>query len=107
MIVNIKIFDFILFSLITHVILFYRDTSNCTQRGTDVFINDGFDYTLRKDRVGANGEKTWRCRQYKKFKCSAYLRTLNDEVIGGNHTHSHPQVSVLNAKKKEEQSVQV
>lgn len=52
----------------------------------------GFEYVLRKDRMGKNGELTWRCRENVKFKCPASIRTVNGIVLDGqgNLNHSHP-----------------
>ena len=60
-----------------------------TRFGKDVFVEKGFQYVLRTGRIGKNGEKSWRCRYLEKFKCSATLKTLNGEIIGGNEVHTH------------------
>ena len=52
---------------------------------------DGFDYVERKDRRGRDGSRAWRCREYRKSKCPATLRTLNGNVVEGLgcNRHSH------------------
>ena len=62
-----------------------------TERGGDVLCVDGFDYVERKDRRGRDGSRAWRCREFRKNKCPATLKTLNGNVVedlGCNH-HSH------------------
>ncbi|KAK8383432.1 hypothetical protein O3P69_019072 [Scylla paramamosain] len=63
-----------------------------TERGNQVKRVGGFEYVLRKDRMGKNGELTWRCRENVKFKCPASIRTLQGIVLDGqgNPNHSHP-----------------
>ena len=65
--------------------------ANYTERGNNVKRSGGFEYLLRKDRMGRNGELTWRCRESVKFKCPASIRTLNGIVLDGhgNPNHSH------------------
>ncbi|KAK8393523.1 hypothetical protein O3P69_006690 [Scylla paramamosain] len=62
------------------------------ERGNQVKRVGGFEYVLRKDRMGKNGELTWRCRENVKFKCPASIRTLQGIVLDGqgNPNHSHP-----------------
>ena len=66
--------------------------ANLTERGNKVKRFGGFEYVLRKDRMGKNGELTWRCREHVKFKCSASIRILKGLVLDGqgNPNHSHP-----------------
>ncbi|KAK8400947.1 hypothetical protein O3P69_002612 [Scylla paramamosain] len=63
-----------------------------TERGNQVKRVGGFEYVLRKDRMGKNGELTWRCRENVKFKCPASIRILQGIVLDGqgNPNHSHP-----------------
>ena len=62
-----------------------------TERGGDVMSLDGFDYVERKDRRGHDGSRTWRCRDYRKNRCPATLKTMNGNVFEGKgcNRHSH------------------
>lgn len=64
---------------------------NRSERGGEVKIVGGFEFVLRRDRVGKNGELTWRCREQRKYKCTAFIKTLNGEVLEGlgKNIHSH------------------
>ena len=65
--------------------------ANTTERGVEVRIEGGFQYVMRKDRVGKNGERTWRCRDQRKYRCSASIKTLNGQILEGpgQILHSH------------------
>ena len=62
-----------------------------TERGVEVLTEGGFQYVMRRDRLGKNGERTWRCRDQRKYRCSAYIKTLNGLILGGQGqcVHSH------------------
>ena len=68
-----------------------QPTFSKTERGGEVLAVGGFDYIERKDRWLLNGQKTWRCREHKKLKCPATVKTLNGKVIEklGWNNHSH------------------
>ena len=62
-----------------------------TERGVEVLTEGGFQYVMRRDRLGKNGERTWRCRDQRKYRCSAYIKTLNGLILDGQGqcVHSH------------------
>ena len=61
-----------------------------TERGCEVLEAGGFHYVMRKDRPGMNGERTWRCRMQRKYRCSASIKTKDGIIQGdGLPTHSH------------------
>ena len=68
-----------------------NEVENKTERGIEVRIEAGYQYQYRKDRIGRYGERTWRCRYQRKHRCSATIKTLDGEIIGGqgNPIHSH------------------
>ena len=76
-----------------------------TERGGEVYTHEGMDYTERKDRRGADGSRTWRCRDYHKHKCSATIRTLDGQVIEekSRKEHNHAGDPLL-SKVREVQS---
>lgn len=62
-----------------------------TQRNGIVLTIGPWEYIKRKDRVGKEGEITWRCRDRKKFHCPAFVKTQNDLFLHGvgNQKHTH------------------
>ena len=68
-----------------------------TQREGEVREEGGFHYVMRKDRIGKNGERTWRCRMQRKYGCKASIRT-KDGIVQGNEepVHSHTGDPVKN-----------
>ena len=65
--------------------------TSTTERGGNVILVNGHHYIERKDRRGRDGSRTWRCREFVKFKCPATVKTLNGQVMEGkgNDRHSH------------------
>ena len=60
---------------------------------------NGFEYLLRRDRLGKSGKRTWRCRQNKKYKCPASIGAMNGCVLEGqpnkNHSHHGDPIAVI------------
>ena len=77
-----------------------------TERGAEVRTEGGYQYVMRKDRLGKNGERTWRCREQRKYRCSASIKTLNGQILEGQGQviHSHVGDPIL-TKVREVQSV--
>lgn len=71
--------------------------SSKTERGGDVLCYEGYEYIRRVDRLGKNGELTWRCRFHRKYRCLAGLKTLGNKVIIQPPNHSH-MGNILKAK---------
>lgn len=77
-----------------------------TERGGEIFVVDGMEFTERKDRRGRDGSRSWRCRDYKKYRCPASIKTLGGQVLDGKgcKDHSHngdpilPQVRAVQSE---------